>query len=1067
MFAHFAPVVRTRFGVRSFAALVVFFVSISATLLRAQDARTVVEPTFPTTCTALAAQQTIVSGEPASETTLDTTRIQAALTACPSGQAVELTLGGTNNANGAFLTGPLNIPKGVTLLVDGGVTLFGSRNPADYQSTVSGVETCGTVGTAGNGCVPLIQINSGSSSSGSGVMGYGVINGRGGDKLLLNGVAQTYSWWDLANQANGHGAQNNPILLYAKNASNFTLYKITLMNSPMFHVKYQTASGFTVWGVKIVTPYSSRNTDGIDPDDKITNITITNSYISDGDDDIALGASGSSNLVSNVTISNVHTYSGHGVSIGSYTSGGVSNVYVNNVNQSGNLADSNSAGLKIKSAQDRGGLVNNISYNNVCIQNIRYPLQFNPTYNTNSGTSYPSYQNIALHGISVVGIAGGQNQFDGLNANFPLGITLDNVNITGTQPALTPTPQFVNFTLGPGPVTPASLQSIAGTGITYAGNITNPTETPQACPTTNFPGLAGELYLSTTTLNNQQTISLPGPATFTLNAVVEVVEASNPTPTSPIQFFEGTNQVGSATLSSNGTLASVTLTGVTSGTHIYTARYPADTAYAQLNFGSVTVNVSSTATSTMVTATPASAVYGANISLVATVQPASGTAVPTGTVTFSSGTTVIGTATLNASGVATLATTTLPVGNNAIVASYGGGTSFGASDSTAMPVNVNVTQAGTTTTVGAAPANSTFGGTVVLTATVTPATSGAPTGTVTFMDGSTNLGTATVTPSSGGSGSIAQLSVGTLSAGVHSISAIYGGDTNYKSSTSVTSAPETVSAAVTTTTLSLSAGSAFAGQSVTLTASVASAAGAPSTGMVSFLNGATTLGTGTVTNGIATLVLTNLTVGTDSITASFAASGNFAASVSAVSTLTVVAPVTLSLSPASLSLAAGATGSSTLTISPANGFTGSVALVCSSPVAYITCSVTTPVSITGANPGTPQVTVTVAGTYGELRMPQIGPERGSTAVALAALLPFGALILLPLVRCRKRLLQQKGFRIVALLLMAAGVSLTVTGCGGSSTKAPSLPPAGSQTITITATANSATVTTSLTVNVTN
>ena len=86
-------------------------------------------------------------------------------------------------------------------------------------------------------------------------MGYGIINGRGGDKLIVNGVTQTYSWWDQANAANtGSNAQNNPILFYASKAPSFTFYKITLTNSPMFHIKYQSATGFTVWGLKIVTP---------------------------------------------------------------------------------------------------------------------------------------------------------------------------------------------------------------------------------------------------------------------------------------------------------------------------------------------------------------------------------------------------------------------------------------------------------------------------------------------------------------------------------------------------------------------------------------------------------------------------------------------------------------------------------------------------------------------------------------------------------------------------------------------------------------------------------------------
>jgi polygalacturonase len=82
------------------------------------------------------------------------------------GEAVELQTSGTNNA---FLIQPITIPAGVTLLVDGGVTVFASRNPADYQ--VSGAETCGTVGTAGNGCSPLFNIAKNATSSGAGIMG--------------------------------------------------------------------------------------------------------------------------------------------------------------------------------------------------------------------------------------------------------------------------------------------------------------------------------------------------------------------------------------------------------------------------------------------------------------------------------------------------------------------------------------------------------------------------------------------------------------------------------------------------------------------------------------------------------------------------------------------------------------------------------------------------------------------------------------------------------------------------------------------------------------------------------
>jgi polygalacturonase len=190
-------------------------------------------------------------------------------------------------------------------------------------------------------------------------MGYGVIDGRGEDKLLINGTASANSWWDIANQADVNGgAQNNFVLLAASKASNFTLYKITLRNSAMFHVTWKGsgANGLTVWGVKVIAPFTARNSDGIDPDG--SNITITNSSISDGDDNIAVSASSAS---SNITISNDNTYSGHGISVGSFTQGGLTNMLVTNINQAGTTADGNGIALRLKTALDRGGLLQNIT----------------------------------------------------------------------------------------------------------------------------------------------------------------------------------------------------------------------------------------------------------------------------------------------------------------------------------------------------------------------------------------------------------------------------------------------------------------------------------------------------------------------------------------------------------------------------------------------------------------------------------------------------------------------------------------------------------------------------------
>lgn len=98
------------------------------------------------------------------------------------------------------------------------------------------------------------------------------------------------------------------------------------------------------------------------------------------------------------------------------------------------------------------------------------------------------------------------------------------------------------------------------------------------------------------------------------------------------------------------------------------------------------------------------------------------------------------------------------------------------------PVAVNVssvvTPISTKTTLVAAPNPSVAGQSVNFTASVTPATPGAPTGSVTFLDGTKTLGTG---PLNSGQATFATT---TLAAGNHSITAVYGGDSNFLGSTS-------------------------------------------------------------------------------------------------------------------------------------------------------------------------------------------------------------------------------------------------------------------------------------------
>jgi polygalacturonase len=249
-------------------------------------------------------------------------------------------------------------------------------------------------------------------------MGEGTIDGRGWAKL----IGQDVSWWDLAQQAKVTKLnQSCPRLMQINKSDDFTLYRIALKNSPNFHVVYDRGDGFTAWGVTIDTPKGARNTDGIDPA-SATNVTITRSFIRTGDDDVAIKA-GSSGPSTHISVIGNHFYTGHGVSIGSETNGGASAILVRDLSIDG--ADN---GLRIKSNASRGGLVQGVTYEDVCIRDTKNPIEMDTHYTASpetEGNLVPEFRDIVLRDVRVV--SGGNLILQGYDTARPLGITFDGV----------------------------------------------------------------------------------------------------------------------------------------------------------------------------------------------------------------------------------------------------------------------------------------------------------------------------------------------------------------------------------------------------------------------------------------------------------------------------------------------------------------------------------------------------------------------------------------------------------------------------------------------------------------
>ena len=318
-------------------------------------------------------------------------------------------------------------------------------------------------------------------------------------------------------------------------------------------------------------------------------------------------------------------------------------------------------------------------------------------------------------------------------------------------------------------------------------------------------------------------------------------------------------------------------------------------------------------TTTTLNASPTTATQGANVVLTATVTSSGGT--PVGSVSFLDGATSLGTASLSG-GTASLTVSSLAVGSHSITASYGGSSgTFLTSASTAVAVTINAPAVATTTVVSASPNPAPAGASVTLTATTT-ATSGTATGTVTFFDGATSVGTGALN----GSG-VATLSVSTLAIGSHSITASYAGAGSFTASTSA-AVPLVIAAITTTTSLTALPNPATVGANVVLTSTTAAASGT-ATGTVTFFDGATSLGTGTLNgSGVAALTVSTLSGGSHSLTASYAASGNFGASTSAAVTVLINQTTTTTVSASPNPAAQGASVVLTATTTATSGTPG-------------------------------------------------------------------------------------------------------------------------------------------------
>ncbi|PYU05528.1 MAG: hypothetical protein DMG33_10600, partial [Acidobacteria bacterium] len=278
----------------------------------------------------------------------------------------------------------------------------------------------------------------------------------------------------------------------------------------------------------------------------------------------------------------------------------------------------------------------------------------------------------------------------------------------------------------------------------------------------------------------------------TFTATVNAVAPGSGTRTGTVQFVIDGSNFGSPVTLSGGTATSGATASLSQGTHTVTAMYSGDTNFSTSASANFTQTVNKANTSTTVSSSASTSVFGQSVTFTATVadSSANSTGTPTGSVGFyvrasgatcaSLGTsTLIGTSSLNQSNpdTATATTSSLNASGTSytILACYLGDLNFNTSSGTASQT---VNKASTTTTVALTSGTnpSPFGASLTFTATVTVNSlgSGTPTGTV-------NCGTQTLNQ---GSPDTATCTTTALAVGSDSITAVSSSDSNYNSSTS-------------------------------------------------------------------------------------------------------------------------------------------------------------------------------------------------------------------------------------------------------------------------------------------
>ena len=313
---------------------------------------------------------------------------------------------------GTYLTGSIELASNITLFVDSGATLKFHNDLAEYPIVPGRLE--------GIECLTPAPLIGGRNLENVTITGRGTLmaDNAAWKKQQLEHAEGMQMWEQIRERlerkekiseadfriaASGH----RPSFIRPMDSRNILIEGIRIVGSPMWTIHLLYCDNVTIRNVSVET-YGGRNADGVDIDSS-RNVRISDSYFDTGDDDICLksGRDADGRRVNrpteDVVITNCTIHRGHGaVVVGSETAGGIRNVTASNI-----VCRGTDRGVRIKSGRGRGGLVQNLRFQNWTMENVREGIYITNYYTKGPqepvSARTPVFRDFAISNMTMAG----------------------------------------------------------------------------------------------------------------------------------------------------------------------------------------------------------------------------------------------------------------------------------------------------------------------------------------------------------------------------------------------------------------------------------------------------------------------------------------------------------------------------------------------------------------------------------------------------------------------------------------------------------------------------------------